>query len=526
MIMTPNQFSADIHARPQEAGENLQISYYCAIAMSLFPVAAALIAGKPAVPFLLIGFSLLALTLASRKVGGVVGPLIISLCLVGQTTAVTAAFAGHPWQLDTHMLYFVVLAIVATQFSLVSLFAATAFIALHHLSLSLLLPALLYPSTVLFENLMRTGLHAGIVLMETLVLSLSITKRNTLLAAQMQQEAALRKAQADAAAAHDKEMEAFARVAEVVDVLSAALKRLSKRDMTCDIDTAFSTDFDYLRGDFNNAVSSLREVLADASMTVLEFGGRSGELADAASGLEHRTRTQVTTLSQATATMQSLIASLDTMIAQAESATKMTRNASESAGQGKELMLDATQAMSRIEQSSGEISAIIEVIEDIAFQTNMLALNAAVEAARAGEAGKGFAVVAAEVRNLALGTASAAKDVKALIQNSHQHVSDGARLVNATGAAFKEIVDNTTRAVSLVTTIDSTIQEQASSLTEVTQIVTNLDKSNQENAAMVGEMSSLGLAISGGSERLGSSFSSFKLVLPVESPGKRSVHRI
>jgi methyl-accepting chemotaxis protein len=209
--------------------------------------------------------------------------------------------------------------------------------------------------------------------------------------------------------------------------------------------------------------------------------------------------------------MQSLRNALNDMVESARSANEKAREASEGASHGGDVVTEAMQAMSRIESSSDEIAAIIQVIEDIAFQTNMLSLNAAVEAARAGTAGKGFAVVAAEVQSLAQNTANAASDVKGLIEKSQVHVVEGARLVNATGQSLSEIVAMASDADALVTTINDAINAQASSVSNVSDVVARVERMTKEDAAMGEDMTLLGQQITSGSERLSAQLLSFQL---------------
>jgi hypothetical protein len=148
-------------------------------------------------------------------------------------------------------------------------------------------------------------------------------------------------------------------------------------------------------------------------------------------------------------------------------------------------MREAVAAMGEIEQSSGQITQIIGVIDEIAFQTNLLALNAGVEAARAGDAGRGFAVVAQEVRALAQRSAEAAKEIKALIASSTSQVSRGVQLVGDTGQALNGIVDKVSQIDTLISEIAQSSQEQATGLNQVNAAVNQMDQVTQQNAAMV-----------------------------------------
>ena len=148
---------------------------------------------------------------------------------------------------------------------------------------------------------------------------------------------------------------------------------------------------------------------------------------------------------------------------------------------------DAISAMERIEQSSKQIGQIISVIDDIAFQTNLLALNAGVEAARAGEAGRGFAVVAQEVRELAGRSATAAKEIKTLIDTSSTQVGAGVTLVNQTGSALGEIESQVGKINDLIQSIVTGAREQSTALAEINSAINQMDQTTQQNAAMVEE---------------------------------------
>ena len=170
----------------------------------------------------------------------------------------------------------------------------------------------------------------------------------------------------------------------------------------------------------------------------------------------------------------------------------------------------AIQAMNSIESSSREVSRIISVIDEIAFQTNLLALNAGVEAARAGEAGKGFAVVAQEVRELAQRSASAAKEIKALILRSQGQVEGGVELVTSSGQSLDEIVAAVETMASVIGNIASNAGEQAESLKEVSLAADEMDKVTQQNAAMVEEATAASVSLSDETDSLARTVAQFK----------------
>lgn len=174
----------------------------------------------------------------------------------------------------------------------------------------------------------------------------------------------------------------------------------------------------------------------------------------------------------------------------AKQANQLAIAARDIADKGGAVTTKAVEAMGEINKSSKKIADIITVIEEIAFQTNLLALNAAVEAVRAGEHNRGFAVVAAEVRNLAQRSATAAKEIKGLINESIQRVTDGSQLVDQSGKTLGEIVSSVKRVTDIIAEITAASQEQASGIDQVNKAIMQMDETTQQNAALVEETSS------------------------------------
>jgi methyl-accepting chemotaxis protein len=169
--------------------------------------------------------------------------------------------------------------------------------------------------------------------------------------------------------------------------------------------------------------------------------------------------------------------------------------ARQQAEKGGSVVGSAVQAMSGINAASRKIADIIGVIDEIAFQTNLLALNAAVEAARAGEQGRGFAVVATEVRNLAGRSATAAKEIKALIQDSVARVDEGSKLVDESGRTLEEIVIAVKKVTDIVAEIAAASREQSSGIEQVNKAIAQMDTTTQQNAALVEQAAAASQAI-------------------------------
>jgi methyl-accepting chemotaxis protein len=180
----------------------------------------------------------------------------------------------------------------------------------------------------------------------------------------------------------------------------------------------------------------------------------------------------------------------------------------------------AVDAMGEINRSSRKIADIITTIDEIAFQTNLLALNAAVEAARAGEQGRGFAVVAGEVRNLAQRSATAAREIKGLIEDSVQKVETGSELVNKSGETLGAIVTSVKRVTDIVAEIAAASREQTVGIEQINKAVAQMDQVTQSNASQTEEMSGTAVALSGQAEQLQAVVAQFNLNRDAQQPAK------
>jgi methyl-accepting chemotaxis protein len=203
--------------------------------------------------------------------------------------------------------------------------------------------------------------------------------------------------------------------------------------------------------------------------------------------LSQRTQEQASSLEETASSMEQMTSTVKQNAENASHANQLARGAREQAERGGEVAGKAIVAMSEINASSSKITDIVGLIQEIAFQTNLLALNAAVEAARAGEQGRGFAVVATEVRSLAQRSAGAAKEIKALINDSAEKVRCGSELVNQSGKALAEIVESVKKVTDIVAEIAAASHEQSAGIDQVNNAVMQMDEMTQQNAALVEE---------------------------------------
>ncbi|MES2880275.1 MAG: methyl-accepting chemotaxis protein [Pseudomonadota bacterium] len=239
----------------------------------------------------------------------------------------------------------------------------------------------------------------------------------------------------------------------------------------------------------NQAGLNLRALVDDVSERATSVNQSSAEIAQGNSDLSGRTEQQASALEQTAASMEELSSTVRQNADNAKQGNQLAQSASSVAIRGGEVVAQVVDTMKDINDSSRKISDIIQVIDGIAFQTNILALNAAVEAARAGDQGRGFAVVASEVRSLAGRSAEAAKEIKSLIHASVERVEQGTALVDQAGVTMNEVVGAIQRVTDLMGEISAASHEQALGVSQVGEAVTLLDQTTQQNAALVEQSS-------------------------------------
>ncbi|MGH1416472.1 MAG: methyl-accepting chemotaxis protein [Pelagimonas sp.] len=284
-------------------------------------------------------------------------------------------------------------------------------------------------------------------------------------------------------------------MAFVMEQLGGGLRNLSAGDLSCQIRKPMQADYEPLRADFNQTVDSLANIISEMGASAESIDRDAAVLSEGADNLSQRTENQAATLEQTAAAMEQITSSVTSTADGAKQIVSAISQARDKAESGEIVRGRAVEAMGAIEKSSKQIAQIIQVMEEIAFQTNLLSLNAGVEAARAGEVGRGFAVVAAEVRALAQRSSDSASEIRELIEESNDNVSNGVVLVSEMGHSIEEILEGVTEVTSRVQSIASGASEQATGLSEINNGISMLDQVTQQNAAMVGESAAAGRAL-------------------------------
>jgi methyl-accepting chemotaxis protein len=352
--------------------------------------------------------------------------------------------------------------------------------------------------------------------------AVEVFRTNALAARALEAEAKQQRSTAEAERAERARLdqERAQAMAQATETLAGGLSELAKGNLTVRLNSAFASEFEQLREDFNGAVAQLAETLSAVAQATNSIDDGSREISLSTNDLSMRTERQAASLEETAAALDEITVNVRNASSRVNEARAAAADAAESAEASGAVVAKAVEAMGRIEQSSRSISNIIGVIDEIAFQTNLLALNAGVEAARAGEAGKGFAVVAQEVRELAQRSAVAAREIKDLIRVSTEEVANGVKLVSDTGDVLKTIEGFITTVNQQMNAIATAAKEQSSGLAEVNSAVNQMDQLTQQNAAMVEETSAASAGLADQSVNLR------QLVQRFEVGGVRGAYRV
>lgn len=300
----------------------------------------------------------------------------------------------------------------------------------------------------------------------------------------------------------------------VIAALSEALRNLASGNVTYKIDRQLSGEYEVLRQDFNSAMTAMASALRLVSQSSQTIRHSATEVSAASADLSMRTETQASRLQFTSETLKAVSAAVSGTAARAREVRSAVETASVAAEEGGRIVFDAVNAMKEIQNSAGQISDIVSLIDGISFQTNLLALNAGVEAARAGEAGSGFAVVANEVRALAQRAADAARDIRALIVASNSQVDNGAALVTAAGTKLTAIMGEVSSISTLVHDITQAVDGESGRLVQVSGSMSDIDLITQQNAAMVEESSAAARMLAEEAEKMAGLVTNFRVDMP------------
>ena len=292
--------------------------------------------------------------------------------------------------------------------------------------------------------------------------------------------------------------------------ISALLSALSRGDLTRRMEGDFHGVFARMRDDANATVAQLTMIVGDIKGAAASINAAAGEISSGNEDLARRTEQQAASLEETAASTEQLTSTVRQNAEHANQANRLVQEASGIATQGGAVVGQVVSTMEAIEASSRRIADIIGVIDGIAFQTNILALNAAVEAARAGEQGRGFAVVAGEVRTLAQRSASAAREIKALIDDSVGKVAEGATLVHQAGDTMRQVVASVQQVTGIMAEISAATREQSAGIEQVNQAITQMDEGTQQNAAMVEQATAAARSMAGQAGQLVEAVAAFR----------------
>jgi methyl-accepting chemotaxis protein len=300
-------------------------------------------------------------------------------------------------------------------------------------------------------------------------------------------------------------------IAGTMKDINVVISALSKGDLTQVISNQYQGTFGSVAQNINTTIEELSSIVSEIRTTADQVSITALEIQEGNNSLSARTEHQAAALEETASSMEQLTGTVRQNENNAQQANTLSTSARDIANKGGQVIDETIDAMSEISIASKRIAEIISVIDEIAFQTNLLALNASVEAARAGEQGRGFAVVATEVRNLAQRSATSAKEIKALIQDSVSKVETGSELVNRSGETLKEIVQGVKKVRDIVGEIAAASAEQTSGIEQVNAAVSSMDESTQQNAALAEETSAASVAMADHSQAMAHRLEFFQL---------------
>ncbi|MFW3616542.1 methyl-accepting chemotaxis protein [Billgrantia antri] len=317
--------------------------------------------------------------------------------------------------------------------------------------------------------------------------------------------------------------------ATVIRPLSSAvnhLQTIAKADLTGKIPEGSRNEIGKLFNAMRNMQQSLTRIVGQVRNSSGSIHVGTREIASGNADLSSRTEQQAASLEETASSMEELTATVRQNADNARQASGLALDASTTAERGGEVVDRVVKTMGGISTSSQKISDITSVIDSIAFQTNILALNASVEAARAGEQGRGFAVVAGEVRNLASRSATAAKEIKELIDGSVAQVKEGSTLAEQAGETMDEVVKAVRRVTDIMDEISAASQEQSDGIEQVSQAVGQMDQVTQQNASLVQQASVAAASLEKQASRLEQAVAVFRLAGDAQQAPRETARRV
>ncbi|MEH0016893.1 methyl-accepting chemotaxis protein [Citrobacter portucalensis] len=285
-------------------------------------------------------------------------------------------------------------------------------------------------------------------------------------------------------------------------------------DLTRRLDVRGKDEISAIAEAFNLFVDKISAILITVRSSSTVVANNAVSLADSNMELSSRVTQQAAALEESSAAMEQLNATVHQNASNTQLADELSDSTAQTANRCGDVMQGVISTMDNVSASSGRMVEIVAVIDSIAFQTNILALNAAVEAARAGDAGRGFAVVASEVRTLAQRSATAAQEIKTLIDESVSHVGSGSQQIHIVGERLGELVNNVRQVRQLMGEIRVAGEEQRKGVSEVTLAVTEMDSTVQQNASLIDDAAARTQALKEEAEQLALLVSSFRLPEP------------